>query len=201
MLAQGQELLAADAHFLPEAAKILVHEVVGKGIVAGGHGGVGGKDRGATDLLGGLVQAVAGLGQLAQALQHQKGRVPLVQVPGAGLDAQGAQDAHAAQAQHDLLADARFLVAAVEPRREVPIPGGVLLTLVSIRYSWTRPARTCQTWTCTGVPRRCDLDQQTVAVGVQDGVDRHLVEIEGVIVRLAASRRAGSAGESSPADR
>jgi hypothetical protein len=41
VLAQAHETLAADAHLLPEAAEILVQEVVGEGIVPGRARGCG----------------------------------------------------------------------------------------------------------------------------------------------------------------
>ena len=55
--------------------------------------------------------------------------MPLVHVEGGGLDAQRAEQAHAADAEHDLLHDARGAVAAVHAQGEVAV---VLLVLGQI---------------------------------------------------------------------
>jgi hypothetical protein len=57
---------------------------------------------------------------------HERG-VPLVQVPDRGPPAHGLQGAQPADAEHDLLPDARFLVAAVEARGDLAVVRVVLL--------------------------------------------------------------------------
>ena len=66
---------------------------------------------------------------IADALQDDERRVALVQVPGGRLDAHGLEDADAADAEDDLLLDARLAVASIETRRELAIPGRVLLEI------------------------------------------------------------------------
>ena len=58
---------------------------------------------------------------IADALQQQEGRVPLIHVEDIGFDAHGAQQANAADAQQHLLPDARAPVAAVEPVGQITI--------------------------------------------------------------------------------
>ena len=53
--------------------------------------------------------------------------VAFVQVEDAGFDAERLQRADAADAEDDLLLDARLAIAAVEPRRQLAIPRRVLL--------------------------------------------------------------------------
>jgi len=57
----------------------------------------------------------------ADELQRREGRVPLVHVNYAGLNAQGRERPGPADSQDDLLADSGSLVAAIKSRREVPI--------------------------------------------------------------------------------
>ena len=66
---------------------------------------------------------------IADALQDDERRVSFVQVPGRRLDAHGLEDADAADAEDDLLLDARLAVASVETRRELAIPRRVLLEI------------------------------------------------------------------------
>ena len=66
---------------------------------------------------------------IADALQDDEGGVAFVEMPGGGRDAHGLEDAHAADAEDDLLLDARLTVAAVEPRGELAVPWGVLLEI------------------------------------------------------------------------
>ena len=54
------------------------------------------------------------LDELAHALELEKGRVPLVQVEDRRIEAEPAQHAHAADAEHELLAQPVLAVAAVE---------------------------------------------------------------------------------------
>ena len=63
--------------------------------------------------------------QIADALQHDEGRVPFVQVIDSGLVAHGLQHPHAANAKNDLLLHA-CLAIATAARREVAVPWRVL---------------------------------------------------------------------------
>jgi len=64
--------------------------------------------------------------EAADALEAEEGRVALVHVEDDGLEAERAQRAHAADAEHDLLPDAVLLVAAVELVGDVLDVGRVL---------------------------------------------------------------------------
>ena len=65
--------------------------------------------------------------ELADALEAEEAGVALVRVEHVGLEAEGAQGAHAADAEHDLLAQAVVLVAAVEAVGDGDAVGGVAL--------------------------------------------------------------------------
>ena len=58
---------------------------------------------------------------LARALDEQERRVALVQVPDGGLDAERSQRAHAADPEHELLAEAHLAAAHVEDVGDRPI--------------------------------------------------------------------------------
>jgi hypothetical protein len=112
--AQAHELLPLDPQVVTAFAEIVPDHVLGEMVVAGGHGGVGGEYGVGRHRLQGGVEGQPALHLAADALQHQEGGVTLVDVKGRGLDPQGLQGAHAADAQDDLLLDAGVLVAAIE---------------------------------------------------------------------------------------
>ena len=124
--AEGQEAFAVLAHVAPAARQVLFDLVERERVVAGRHRCVGGEHRRAAHRGHGLVERGAALDVFANALQRDERRVPFVQVPHRGRDAQRAQRAHAADAEDHLLLDAHLAVAAVEARRELAIPRRVL---------------------------------------------------------------------------
>ena len=69
------------------------------------------------------------LDQIADPLQHDEAGVAFVQVEDAGVDAERLQRADAADAEDDLLLDARLAIAAVEARRQLAIPRRVLFEI------------------------------------------------------------------------
>ena len=83
----------------------------------------------AADLGQRALEVGARLAQVANALQDDEGGMSLVQVIDRGRVAHGLQDAHAADAEDDLLLRACFAIAAVQPRRQIAIPRRVLLEI------------------------------------------------------------------------
>ena len=79
------------------------------------------------DLVERGVEGGAVLDQIADALQHDEAGVPFVQVEDARIRTERLQRADAADAEDDLLLDARLAIAAVEARRELAVPRRVLL--------------------------------------------------------------------------
>ncbi|MNS67621.1 hypothetical protein D3C72_1008770 [compost metagenome] len=180
-----EELVAADAHLRPEAAEVLLHEREGEGVVAGGHGRVGGEDGVGGDRLEGLVevQAVV-LDHLADALEAQEGRVALVHVPGGRLDAEGAERAHAADAEDDLLGDAHVVVAAVELRAEAAVFGGVAVDVGVQEVDRDAADLDAPDLGEDGAAGQLDVDDDLVAVGRGGRLDRQLGEVELVVLGL-----------------
>ena len=127
VLAQGEEAGPVLAQLAPGAGQVLLDELEREGVVAGGHRGVGREHGGAAHQRDGLVERAPLLDLLADPLHHHEGGVPLVEVPDGRLDAHRAQHADAADAEDDLLLDAGLAVAAVQPGRQLPIPGRVLV--------------------------------------------------------------------------
>ena len=128
--AQVEEPLAVESHPAPVVAEEAIHQVEAERVVARGHRRVRGEQRiGADGPQRGVERQPLSSHQLADALELQEGRVPLVHVPDGRLDAQRAQRAHAADAQHELLRDAHLHVAAVQPGRQLPIGRRVLLDI------------------------------------------------------------------------
>ena len=106
--------------------EVLLDQVERERVVAGRHRRVRREHRRSPHLLERVVERSALLDQLADALQRDEGGVAFVQVPHRRRDAERAQRAHAADAENDLLLDARLAIAAVEPRRQLAIPRRVL---------------------------------------------------------------------------
>src|SRR4029077_16100423 len=75
------------------------------------------------------VERRAVLDQIADPLQHHEAGVPFVEMEDAGIRSERLERTHAADAENDLLLDARLAIAAVEARRELAIPRRVLLEI------------------------------------------------------------------------
>ena len=106
----------------PRARHVRLHELEGERVMAGWYRSVRREDRRGAYLLERRVERRALLDSIPDALQRHEGRMPLVQVPHRRLDAHGTQCAHAAKTEDNLLLEPHILVAAVEPRRELPVP-------------------------------------------------------------------------------
>ena len=127
--AEREEALERQPEVLDEIAEVREQQVVVERVVARRHWRVGReralrRDRLERDL--GLEPAAH---LLAQPLEHQERGMALVHVPDGRRLADRAQRAHAADAEHHLLADAHRVVAAVEAVRDVAIGRGILGTV------------------------------------------------------------------------
>ena len=113
------ELFVRQPELLAIAVEVGLDQVRRERVVARGDRRVGGEGQVRRDLQRGLVEVLRGAGgqALARQLEAQERRVALVHVQHVGLRVgrqNGAQRAQAADAEHDLLANARVLVAAVQ---------------------------------------------------------------------------------------
>ena len=119
---QAHELLVADAELIAQRAQMLFDQAAVKAVVTGGHRRVRGEDGLAGDFAQGVVEPHAVVVHpLANHFQRAERAVPFVEVIDAGRDAQGPQRLHAADAQHQLLANAGPLVAAIQPARQLAV--------------------------------------------------------------------------------
>src|SRR5262249_20174011 len=126
---EREEAFAVRAEIAPGAGQMRLDEMKRKRVVTSGHRCVRCEDGGATNLLERAVEARAGLAQIANALQHDECRVPLVEMVDRRRYAHRLQNANAADAENDLLLHARLAIAAVEARRELAIPWRVLFEI------------------------------------------------------------------------
>ena len=129
VVAEREERVAVGAERAPRAGEVRLDQAERERVVSGRHRRVRGEDRRPAHRVERRFERRAALDLIADALQDDERRVSFVQVPGRRLDAHGLEDADAADAEDDLLLDARLAVAAVEPRRELAIPGRVLLEI------------------------------------------------------------------------
>jgi len=98
--------------------------------------------------------------------------VALVQVPGGRFDRQGAQGAHAPDAQHQLLVEAHLPAADVEDVRDGSI-GTVVLGLVRVEEEDRYPADLGEEDGDRERPtRQLDVDVHRTAVAPDDALDR-----------------------------
>ncbi len=128
-LAKRAQAVFALAEIADQRREVTAHHLVRKDVVTGRDRRVGREDRrGGHDLERGLeIDSVAHA--FAQPLQHEKGRMSFVDVPDRGVQAQRAQRAHAADAEHDLLRNAHLAVPAIEFQRDAPVVGRVCLDI------------------------------------------------------------------------
>ena len=119
---EAQELVLGEAERAPQRLQVIVDQLGREAIVAGVDGGVGGEHRALGDLLRAGPEIGAGqLHEQARVLQGGERAVAFVQVQAAPVDAGGAQRAHAAHAQQQLLPDADALIAEVKPGGELAV--------------------------------------------------------------------------------
>src|SRR6476469_4881812 len=91
---------------------------MGEHVVAGGDRRMGREDRALTDNFTRLSVGAAALYQFAHTFQRQKRRVAFVRVPDCRRNAQRTKEAHAADAQENLLTEPHLLVATIQSRRQ-----------------------------------------------------------------------------------
>ena len=135
------------------SSAVRVEELVGTvRLVAGRHGCVRREHAPLADPRERVVERDPGRHVGGRQLESRQGGVALVEVQYAGLDPEGAQRAHAADAEQPVLPEPDRRVPSY--RREViqrstgSLPG----RSVSSRYSGTRPTSTRQTWNATERP-------------------------------------------------
>ena len=176
--AEREQFVHRDAEALGEAAEVGLEQRGIEDIVSGRHRGVRGEHRARGDDLQRACQGVALLHVLAAALQHQEGRVALVDVPRGGLQAEAAQHARAADAEHYLLLQAHLATAAVELARDATVRLAVLghvgvqeveTDMADARLPDVHP---------DAASRKIEVDAQALAVDVHR-LDRHVAEIRG----------------------
>ena len=127
--AERQEAIAMRPERPPAAGEMLLDEVKRKRVVAGRHRRVRREDRGLPDLLERVVERRPLLDQVADPLQHDEAGVAFVQMKDPRRHAERLQRPDAADAEDDLLLDARLAIAAVQARRQLAVPGRVLFEI------------------------------------------------------------------------
>ena len=129
VMTEREKLLAVSAEVAPRAGQVRFDQVKRKRIVPGRDRRVRREHRGAANFVERLLEARAGLAQIADPLQDDERGVPFVEVIDRGRVAHRLQHADAADAEDDFLLHARLAIAAVETRRQLAIPRRVLLEI------------------------------------------------------------------------
>jgi len=111
---KSEEILPLQAELLRPAPEVFFHQVEAEALVAGRNGSVRREDVRGPDSLRRLIEGEGTLDHdLANALEGQKGRVPLVHVRHHDIDAEDSKGAYAADAEEYLLTNPGLRVAAV----------------------------------------------------------------------------------------
>ena len=171
--------------------QVIVDQLGREAIVAGVDRRVRREHRALGDLLRAGPEVGAGqLHQQARVLQRREGAVALVQVQAAPVDAGGAQRAHAAHAQQQLLADADALVAEVEAGRELAVLLGVAVDVGVEQQQLVAPDRDLPHLRAQRLARQRHLDDDRLARRGQRGLGgQHLrgrADVLGVLPAVAA---------------
>ena len=118
----AHQLFVVDAQLVAERTQVLFDQAAVETVVPGRDRRMGGKDRVLGNFADRVVerQAVV-LHPLANPFERGKDAVSFVQMINAGHDSQGGQCFDPAHAQHQLLADARAVIAAVQPAGQVAV--------------------------------------------------------------------------------
>ena len=118
----GEEVVEGDADLGRVIAEIFLHQIPWESVVARRDRGVGGEDVGCGHELEGALEVKAlVLHAPAHQFQREERRVAFVHVVDRRLEPHGVEGVDAADAEHDLLLDAHFEIAAVELRRDEPV--------------------------------------------------------------------------------
>ena len=108
-------------------AEEVPHLTVVENVVARGHGRVRGENRRGSDRLERRPEGMSPCDAFAHALEDHEGRMTLVDVPDARLQPEHADRPHAADAEHDLLAEPHVVAGVVQACGDAPVVFRVFL--------------------------------------------------------------------------
>ena len=189
---ERHELRMVQPELRREALEVRGDHRFGEMVMPRRHRRVGGEHGVHRDRLQRSVEGEATGGQLAHALEHQEGRMALVDVPDGGRDTQRAQCAHAADAEHDFLLDAGGAVATVEPAADLAVRRRIGLDIAVEQVQRDMAAARAPHVEVHGAPGHLDLHHHLRAVRPGHPLDRQVVvvgvAVGGVLVALAIDR-------------
>ena len=197
MRPEAQELVLRQAQRAAQRLQVVVDQLGREAVVARVDRRVGREHRALRDLLRAGPEVGAGLlHQQARVLQRRERAVALVEVQPAPVDAGGAQRAHAAHAQQQLLADADALVAEVEAGGELAVLLGVSVDVGVEQEQLVAADRDLPDLRAQRLARQRHLDDDRLAGRGQRGLARAAAPPASARIRRAASRRGRCAGGS-----
>ena len=176
--AQPHQLFGGDSQLVAERPKVLFDQVAIKAVVAGGHGRVRGEGGVLRHVAQGDVEAHAVVFHpRTDGFQRSETTMPFVEMIHAGRDAQRPQGADAAHAGHQFLADARAVVAAIQPCRQFAILGTVA-GYVAVQQVQVDPPDAHQPHLGQQLARAgVDAHRNRLAVGAQGGLHRQVFDL------------------------
>jgi hypothetical protein len=186
VIEKRSQLLLAQAELLAVAIEVRFDKIGRKRVVARGDWRVGSECQLVRSLSQGSVEGLSGAGRqsLTRELQAQEGRVAFVHVHDLGLRIMRqnrAQGAETTDAQDDLLADTRVLIATVEVAGDPAIVFAVLRQ-IGIQQVERHPSDLGEPHPREHRPvREGHLDGDWLPVSIQHRLDRHAVGVEHVV--------------------
>ena len=199
---QAHQRIVLEPQLVALRPEVLFDQLGAEAVVPGGDGSVRREGAHGRRLAQRLVERqVVFFHPLADDFEPGEGRVPFVHVDHARLDPHRRQGPHAADPQDDLLADARPLVAAVQPARQVPVFVAVLGD-VGIEQVQRNAADVDLPDAGVNFPAAgIDADQHRLAVGDETPARSAASRSSGRCTFPAASRSRRGAAESTPGRR
>ena len=116
-------------------------------------------------------------------------------MPDGWVQPQGAQDPHTADAQHKLLADAHFVVAAIEPGAQFPVLGRVALHIRVHQIERDAPDLNAPDFRIDRASRQVHVDQHRLALGIHSRGGGDFREVELLVEGFLGSVAGDALGE------
>ena len=183
--AEREEPVAIRPERAPAAGEVLLDQLERERVVPGGHRRVRREDRGLRRISSSASSNVEPCSISSRIrCRTTNAACPSFRWNTAGSTPSALQRAHAADAEDDLLLDARLAIAAVEPRRQLAVPRRVLLEVGVEQIELTRPTRTRQTATSTDRSPSGTAVMHGLPSGVERRLDRRVRPVEPLVALL-----------------
>ena len=186
--AEAHEMIVRDAQRVAHRSEVLFHQAAVEPVMAGGHRCVGREDGLPGHLADGVVERESvTVHPHPHGLERREDGVPFVEVIDARHDSHRTDRPHAADAEHNFLADTYPRVAAVETARELAVLGRVALDIAIEQVEGHAAHRHLPDLGENRARPRVDLHDERLALRVDGRLDRQHLDprLQVVLVLIA----------------